>query len=80
MLSSVTLVQLNNQQSEGIPTSKYFDENTSNDENETKNLEETDYVTYRPENTFITIEKALKYSGDNGTYSKISLFVITLFW
>lgn len=33
-----------------------------------------------PESTFITLEKALEYCGDNSTYSKRCLYVLSLLW
>ena len=34
----------------------------------------------RPQKTYITMEQALEYAGDNSTYSKKILFLISFFW
>lgn len=34
----------------------------------------------RPSKTYITMEQALEYAGDNSTYSKKVLFLISFFW
>jgi viroplasmin and RNaseH domain-containing protein len=53
---------------------------SSESELEKKRFKKPAFDVPRPQNTFISIDQALEYSGDNSTYSKRCLYILMLSW
>jgi len=57
-------------------------EKSENIENslESEKFKKPAFNVVRPWNTFISIDQALEYSGDNSTYSKRCLYILMTTW